>query len=478
MLEANTTGQFFLQLFKYHLIELWTVLETLKTAGVLVAGMRHRPRESPLRSHPQTREDLMNWATHWLSDENRLSSMFWVHGLPGVGKSAFAQAVADHAKGVRRLGATFFFSGENGCDDVTRVIPTLAYQLALHSPEYKRALTQILVEDSTIPERSLREQFTGLIVQPFTALKRQGSPLTKKPLLIVLDGLDECEDEEAQCDFLALIAEFVHTIPLLWILCSRPEWHICMMLSRMDCGRDELFVDPSQAHKEVYMVLENGFRDIRLKHPDCFSSYGDNAWPPTAQLLRLANTAPGLLTFASTILRLVGNPSTGDPITELERCFKFIGGKYILTVSSPLHALDLLYRGLVSTIARDNLPIAGLILGTTVFSRNPLPSLRVLANFLSFTQEQLYGALEGLDAVVHVPRPADIDTESIHPIDESFGDFLKDRTRSGNFCVDAPPVHKNMALRTLSLFNAHLDNRACWFGTKINRCTCSLHDML
>jgi predicted NACHT family NTPase len=67
--------------------------------------------------------------------------------------------------------------------------------------------------------------FAAFIIEPFVEKKigaggRWG---------ILLDGLDELEREDAQCQIIKLITAFVHEhrdTPLVWVIASRPEPHI------------------------------------------------------------------------------------------------------------------------------------------------------------------------------------------------------------------------------------------------------------
>lgn len=399
--------------------------------------------------------------------------MFWLYGPAGVGKSAVAQSTAEDASKTGLLGAAFFFSRPNKCDDSTRVIPTLAYRLAVRSPAYKRILTKVLADDPTIPEKTLHLQFKKLIIEPFAILKDEKSLST--PLLIIIDGLDECEGVDAQREFIELINEHVRTtpeFPLLWMVCSRPEWHFRKLLARVDfkvsCWREELLVDTPEAREDAYRVLVDGFRDIRHKYSDCFSVGEDEAWPSRAQLLRIVKASSGLFIFVSTILKFVGIPSSGSPLTELEICLKFIGRNRDQSATNPLHALDLLYRGIISTVPAPIFPITRQILRTRIYSyRVSLPT-QTLANFISLSQADFYSALRNLYSVIDVPDPTDACNKDLHLYHSSFADFLKDPLRSERFCVNVPEVHKATALRCIQVFNLYLTGQE---REKLGTCT-------
>lgn len=106
------------------------------------------------------------------------------------------------------LGAAFFFSSlEHRRSDVLRVIPTLSYQLAIRNANYKNFVTQQLASDPSVLDATLPIQFQKLIIEPFSRLNLPTAQqaVNPRPYLIILDGVDECQDEDAQCELIELI---------------------------------------------------------------------------------------------------------------------------------------------------------------------------------------------------------------------------------------------------------------------------------
>ncbi|KAJ7438108.1 hypothetical protein B0H11DRAFT_1679913, partial [Mycena galericulata] len=63
------------------------------------------------------------------------SSILWLHGSAGMGKSAIAQMFAGNCKNSGRLGASFFFKrGDPERGSWHRLFSTIAYQLAYSVP--------------------------------------------------------------------------------------------------------------------------------------------------------------------------------------------------------------------------------------------------------------------------------------------------------------------------------------------------------
>lgn len=433
----------------YYLIV--TVTELLAEKRMPGAEVDSSARDPPPRCHPDTRLSLRYRIREWFSNPQRHWKMLWIMGPAGVGKTAVAQTIAEEFKASGCLGAAFFFSRLNDRNDPDLVIVTLAYQLAIQLPDYKRALTLCLVDDSTILEKSRRSQFNQLIVEPFRTLVAQGSPCVQQPLLILLDGLDECESKEAQCEFIELISEHARSAncPVLWMICSRFEWHFRCILSQPDfhihCKREELLVDDTEAQRDVACHLQQAFYDIRLRYCDRL----DANWPPEAHLRQIAAISLGLFALAETLVKFVGDKVRSDPSGQLDICMKFLGGAGAPLVINPLHALDLLYRQILSEIPAETLPTTFRILGFLVLYSQVRLTTRNLANFLCLDRTSLYRSLQGLHSVLQIPHSTEAHEVSIRFYHASFGDFLRDSRRSGNFSINHGAVHHDVAIHSL-----------------------------
>lgn len=411
-------------------------------------------RHPPPQCHPGTRQTLQGKISSWLVDPQRDCRMLWVLGPAGVGKSAVAQTVADHYSG-GLLGAAFFFSGLSQRDDPYRVIPTIAHQLARQYPDYKQIITRRFADDSSILEKTLRTQFNELIIEPFRFLAAVRPPHLQQPCLIILDGLDECRGEEEQCEFIQLISDHVRQVknfPLLWMVCSRPEWHLKSLLADSDfqitCIREELEIDDTEARDDVFHVLSDGFDSIRRKYRDRLSI----TWPPLTSLNQLADAASGHFGFASTVLGFVGDRDCGDPGGQLNICIQILKDGRVLESKNPFRALDLLYTHILSRVPVDILPITMTILGFSIFVHSHQLSAQVQANFLHLDQSAFYHSLQKLHSILRVPEPRQADMKSIEFYHASFGDFLKDPNRSNIFALDQANIYSNLQ-----------DHALCWY---------------
>ncbi|KAF5348461.1 hypothetical protein D9756_009607 [Leucocoprinus leucothites] len=414
------------------------------------------------RCNEDTRQSLRRHIVEWGQMDAVIERLLWLSGPAGVGKSAVAQTVAEEMG--RLLGAVFFFSRPNNRSDPSVVIPTLVYQLAMLLPEYKLIVGQQFKEDPSIFGKSRHSQFEKLISDPFVPdLSR---PLTllsylseqlltslfHRPLLIVLDGLDECDGLNAQREFVEMIAYHAQKdrdSRLRWMICSRPEPHLTSVFSSADCRgiyrHERLEVDDGEAQKDALRILRKGFADIRERYSDQLA----HDWPHVSHIDFIAERASGHLGFASFIIRYIGDPEYGGPSHQLDTCLKFLTRTGDLGDTNPLRDLDCLYTQIFSDIPAATLPTTQLILGLFILYGNERLTALVHANFLGLDQATFYHSLRRLYSVVQVPLPSDSSTQPIQIYHASFSDYLRNKARAGKFVLDEGAIHLYVATRGL-----------------------------
>lgn len=438
-------------------------LKILGEKRMIGAEVDSSARQYAPRCHPQTRKSLRNRVIAWIEqsgnsdqtddESERARRMLWILGPAGVGKSAVAQTIADEMKGEGRLGASLFFSRPNGRDDPEQVIPTLAHQLAVKHPKYKPLLNQKLADDPTLLEKTLRVQFKELIIAPFHTLMTRDSSTVRKPLLIVIDGLDECRSEEAQCEFIELITEHVrsvHRFPLLWLVRSRPEWHFRYLLSRPDfpatCRREHMTIDDPEARQDVALFLRDEFARIHW----VFFEYLPPTWPPTDAFHLIILKASGLFALAAIVIRFIVDRIADDPNGQLLICLDALSGSPLAGTKNPLAALDLLYQEICCRISAPTFHTTKSILGVCAFYSDPTPlTARHLANFLGLDQAEFYRSLKNLHSVLAIPSATDSLSTPVRFYHASFQEFLREPRRSGQYTVNEDAVHYHIAVKAL-----------------------------
>ncbi|KAJ3573772.1 hypothetical protein NP233_g2218 [Leucocoprinus birnbaumii] len=408
------------------------------------AAVDSSARWPPPSCHPGTRITIGNTLMSWVENSGTHDcSMIWLYGSAGCGKSAVAQTFAEKCVSLKRLGAAYFFSRPNKRNDPKTVIPTIAYQLALHCPDYKAVITSRLADDPQLLSKAIPVQFRELIITPFSQLQAHGCQSIRRPFLIVLDGLDECQGEAAQCEFIRLIYELVRVkknFPLVWLISSRSEAHLQHMFLRItDCGRQQLVID-EECRNDVDRFLRDGLFDLQLKY-----NIGPS-WPSSEQFDAVTEGISGHFVFAATALGFIGDDEYANPPERLDKLVTFFSHARGTHTPNPqaLAKLDTLYACILSDVPENVFPTTWRILAHFIYMHEIneyrgvflYQSAQSLCNFVDIDQATFYGAMRKLYSVVDVPGPEKAGTMPLRFYHASFQDFLVDPSRSGRFAIE------------------------------------------
>ncbi|KIM34988.1 hypothetical protein M413DRAFT_449946 [Hebeloma cylindrosporum] len=413
----------------------------------IVPGAFHNSEEryDPPKCHPQTRQAVLQEIMDWVEDMDRTTPFMWLHGPVGAGKSAIEQTIAEICHHAGILAASFFFSRNvPGRNDKSLLITTLAYQLTVSIPAIREQVGCELNDDPHLLSRSLEAQIVGLIIEPIrSATMFQEATTIRQPYLVILDGLDECGDAEAQRYILRvlLIATRMH-IPLIFLIASRPEQHL------RDCFEDKTFGplttklvldDKYHPESDIRIFLASKFQEIRETHRS--RAHLPQSWPLEEDIDRLVEKSSGQFIYASTVMKFLNSPRHWPP-DRLAIIFGIIPrGK-----STPFAEMDALYLHILAS-ADENLPKALEIISFLLLFRHeqlhPTPSF--VAAFLSYRHTELTITLSDLHSIIAVPQLED--EFPLRFYHASLGDCLLDRSRSGdNFFIDPGLGHRKIAM--------------------------------
>jgi hypothetical protein len=381
--------------------------------------------------------------------------MLWVRGFAGAGKSAVAQSFGDSCAEEQRHGASYFFSRTASRDKLETVVPTVVYQLATTIPEYRSLITHKLANNPLLLRKSPPVQFRELIVEPFATLQRQRS---REPIVIILDGLDECSGENAQREILEMITDGIRTnpdLPLRWLIFRRPEAHLKNAFSRnLLCGRDELIID-AECRENVERYVKDRLVEIKGAYNDVTPA----DWPSQKQLEELLDTISGLFVFASTCLSFISDPREADPRSQLDSLLAYMRRSQVIVSRNPLASLDLLYSRILENIPPAVFKTTGRILSYTCHEskfRQTLDSVQALSNFLRLDQQAFYKAARGLHSVMSIPEPEDAARSQMQFHHTSFQDFLLNPNRSGKFIIGEQKVLEDILPSALYWYEVDL----------------------
>ena len=138
-------------------------------------------RDPPPRCHPGTREKATEDIVHWIKEPNPSSTVLWVSGRAGVGKSALMQKIAE--LGLIDFGGCFFFRrGTPGCNVKDHLFTTLAYQLAMNVDGMLEHIDRAVMQDFSLPKMTAAVQLQRLIIEPMRLL-----PILHSPTIIIIE---------------------------------------------------------------------------------------------------------------------------------------------------------------------------------------------------------------------------------------------------------------------------------------------------
>ncbi|KAE9395442.1 hypothetical protein BT96DRAFT_997661 [Gymnopus androsaceus JB14] len=401
--------------------------------------------------HPGTRSQVLEILRHWTNtDVADRTSIYWLYGAAGMGKSAFAREDPS-----RNSLSSFFI--------------TISYQLATSSaltPLLKDSIDRTVRDTPGIIHANLEEQFRAVIVSPCNSLTAE--QWNSLPRLIVIDGLDECIDIASQERLLSIICQAKTAalpLPFKFLICSRPEPRIWDAFrhqdlhSMLDCHD---IGESFESGKDIAKYLIDNFGRIRQEH-GWGMAHATEDWPGNVIIQQLVQKACGQFIYATTVIKYVGCHDS-FPIERLEIILKITMPK---DFDSPYPDLDLLYMQILSVCAERELVLD--VMAHILSPRDILftahcvgTSARIIEGLFFLAKRKVWALLFRLHSVLRIPEN---DSDDITVRHASFVDFLTDQKRSGKYFVniDESAQHERVVLHFLRMISESTINESKYF---------------
>jgi hypothetical protein len=310
-----------------------------------------RHRFDPPKCDEDTRVEVTEELMGWIQDRDSPQRLLCMTGAAGSGKSALQQTVAEQCSGKGILASTFFFSSTDPTrSTVAPVIPTIAYQLGSNNPAVREVISATVMKDPLIFEKSLKTQMNKLIIDPIGDLFRAipKTELVALPYAILIDGLDECADEQRQAELLATIDDCLlqnEALPFRIFIASRPEWAIRSALGDTGYLHQKAYhiqlSDQYDASGDIRRVLWRRLRDIGRRSGDPRAQ--STSWPSEEDIETLVANASGQFIYAATVIKFLSERRS-SPVDRLRAVLTWTPDDR----AQPFAALDLLYTNIVS----------------------------------------------------------------------------------------------------------------------------------
>ncbi|RXW16019.1 hypothetical protein EST38_g9833 [Candolleomyces aberdarensis] len=417
---------------------------------------------------PGTRTDIIRAIVAWVNSTLLWNThVLWLYGFVGCGKSAIALAIALKFERRNRLvGSFFFFRNTGDRSRMTRFAVTLACQLAAVIPEAAPFIRKAVTDEPGLLGSSLVAQLRRLVYEPFKAAAKRvrllKTFLLKGPFLIVIDGLDECEDRKDVEAFIDDMLDFFKKNPLLplrFLITSRVEQHIQGRLEKDQVRLENLVNHCSRDDIDTFMCA---CFEAEIKRNPVIKAYIRNHgdWPAKEDKDKLVDHIGGSFIFASALFKYIVDP-TDDQSTPMDRL------PHTLNMNP---GLDALYAKTLSH--SKNFPHFSDIMSTLVLIFEPLPTIGI-AELLGIETFEVVRVLVNLQSIIHIPGSDDLPVTMCHT---SLRDFLTAESRSG--CFFTPPsFHLHLLYRCYTLHDGKQPDTAAalysisrW-AEHLNQCT-------
>ncbi|KAK0439717.1 uncharacterized protein EV420DRAFT_1733533 [Desarmillaria tabescens] len=367
-----------------------------------------------------TRVATINIMVSWIAQCD--GRTMWCKGLAGMGKSSLMgtlhELLTTNFGGRSRL-AAFVRYDRIEYSKASKLITSIAYALGMFDDRIGMAISlvvQTLPSVATLPPSA---QFQLLLRNPLESVPDLGDG---GPLVVIIDGLDECD---ASDDMLAVLAEgFGPTLSFMrLILSSRPLHRIATAFEGRDCI-STLHLDTSSedVNHDIQFYLEREFATIR-----------DDAFLEKCNELDAVNKlmaqASGLFIWAATVAKFI------HAFPGISRLQALLDTKIPRDATE---ALITLYRTALDTLASE---ILGANADIKKCVRSVLGAVLVTQTPPGMTEDILDNIVllgEGSPPSRHIvamlgsvlsPETEDLPIRLIH---KSFDDFLQDRSRCGD----------------------------------------------
>ncbi|CAE6444965.1 unnamed protein product [Rhizoctonia solani] len=385
-----------------------------------------------------TRVAVLNALDSWSKDSST-TSVYWMSGMAGTGKTTIAATLSDTLFKRKQLGASFFCTRTSPeCSSIDRVVPTLAYQLARYSRPFQAVLGRVLENDPDIGTRAISLQFERLIREPLLEIRNTVPNNT----IIIIDALDECKDHGGVKTLLDALFQHAPSLPVKFFFTSRPEPDIREEVLKQQEGKRDVFylhdIEQSivQADIELYLREELAFMS-----------------PAEYQIKHLAQLAGNLFIYAATVIRYIRpGKKLADPQSRLELVLSTRSNS-----KKQYAELDTLYTTILNAALDEDvlepteMEYARNVLWTSVCAREPI-SMETLADIVEMDQGGVLAVLQSFLSVLHLYEKEG----RVSILHASFPDFMFNPERSGIHFCDQKVYGQRLTVRCFAIMKAQL----------------------
>ena len=283
-------------------------------------------------------KEIIDWVANKSEEEGLLqSNIYWIYGLPGIGKTSLAHLICANLHDQKQLAGAFFCQRDDpNLSEPRNILPTLIYKLAGIFPPFQSIVANCLRNDPNTAPKLMKDS----LLLDFL------DNLPKRPdhsLVFVIDAFNECGNNRSH----------PHLLRLLNIAATRASWLKIIITSRPEADIQRFFDGLTQSSYLRYDLAtdQEAGGDLRTFARREFELVAQNwylpaPWPEESLLNRVISRAKGLFIFIKTL------------VLALEHCedpTKFLKATSEDSAGAGLKALYRLYSSILkSRIVHSN----------------------------------------------------------------------------------------------------------------------------
>ncbi|TFK59544.1 hypothetical protein BDN72DRAFT_966032 [Pluteus cervinus] len=336
--------------------------------------------------------ELQDWA------QSKENPIFWLCGIAGTGKSTIATTFVQQLMESKQLAAFFTCRRDhNDLKNPLQLLRNICYRLAQVYKPYGRLVAQTIEQDPQFGSGmvSIKSFFTDFFEKPIQTLGDVDG--FAQSLVIVIDALDECGNEDERAELLQCLTTFSGLYTWIKLLVtSRQNPEIKELLAPVAY---QYIVEAGSSYQDIQLFVN--FRCARFK-----LSNND--------LERLATAGGGLFIWAHTACNYIRQSfNYKEALEQLLQPQGFQSG-------SPLH---ILYSTILSEAIGNNplaIKVYQGVMSTILLVARPV-TVTVIAELLpaGIAKSAVSGIIDKLHAVL--TKEADETIKVLHP---SFAEYL------------------------------------------------------
>ncbi|KAG8723424.1 hypothetical protein FRC09_003385 [Ceratobasidium sp. 395] len=336
--------------------------------------------------------------------------------MAGTGKTTIAYSVCEQLESSGHPIVSFFCDRRlPECRDVRLVVPNISYQLCSLRDHFRSTISGLINEDVEVHNWPISQQFERLVATP---LRKTGSTFSANPV-VVIDGLEECEDRDGVDEILRVLVANVPGLPVKVLVTGRPTLNVDTFMRESRSGWDlaelrlhELLLPSVQRDIEAYLWS-------RLEHIS----------PSGEEIEGLASQSGGLFKHATFCAQYILRTDAAKDVEMMQQLLGSPSVRYSDGQTDALYTaiLEVAFGGRIS--GESDLADVMRVLHAVVCASEPLTE-SMLVGLPGLSGASSVGAiLETLGLILQIVGPSG----RVAVRYESFVNYIRDPALSGRF---------------------------------------------